>query len=174
MTQIIFFSLIAFVIAQRLFELIVASINTNAILKKGGVEFGRNHYWILVTLHSAFFVSIGLEAMLNGVTLSPYFGIALSIFFAAQLGRIWVIRSMGGRWTTRVLVIKGETLVSAGPFRWLPHPNYTIVAIEIFALPLVFNLFFTSILFSVLNAIVLLAIRLPVERKALRWVKELP
>jgi methyltransferase len=173
MNEIIFFGIIGLVIMQRILELRIAHKNTCALLKNGGIEFGKDHYWILVTLHTAFFVSIFFEVAMKGIEFFHFFYFAGIVFLTAQIGRIWVISSMRGRWTTRIIVLKGEKLVSSGPFLWFAHPNYLIVAIEIATLPLMFNLYFTAINFSILNAFVLLCIRLPVERRALKWVHEI-
>ncbi len=163
-----FFVLITFVILQRLLELRLAKSNTKALLKRGATEFGRNHYWLLVTMHTLFFVSLLVEGISHPLELSKIWYFYIFIFALAQMGRIWVIRTLNGRWTTRILVLSGEKLVRTGPFQYISHPNYWVVAIELLVLPLIFNLYVTATAFSLLNAFVLLAIRLPVEKRALR------
>jgi len=156
-------------IAQRIYELKVAKENTQNLLSHGGVEFGAKHYWMLVTLHTLFFSGMFIEAFLRGVHPPEIWPILFALFLTAQAGRAWVIRTLHGRWTTRILVVPGEKLVDKGPFKIVPHPNYMIVAVEILTLPLIFGLYYTSIIFTVLNALVLLAVRIPEERRALNW-----
>ena len=159
--------LVAAIILQRLVELVVAKRNTSRLLARGAVEFGAEHYWVLVAVHVFFFCSLIAEGVVQGAELSKHWTVFLTVFIFAQLGRVWVIRSMRGRWTTRIIVLPGEALVSSGPFRFISHPNYWIVAIEIFTLPMAFSLYGTAIAASILNAIVLLTIRIPVENRAL-------
>ena len=93
------------------------------------------------------------------------------VFLLAQAGRVWVISSMGGRWTTRIIVLPGEKLVRRGPFRFVSHPNYCVVALELAFLPLAFGHWATALLFTILNALVLLGVRIPAENKALDWAQ---
>lgn len=161
------------VITQRLIELAIAKRNTARLLSIGAIEFGANHYWLLVSMHSLFLLSLLSEYLYRGQLLSPFWIQLLIIFLLAQVVRIWVILTMRGRWTTRILVIKGEKLVRRFPFSIMPHPNYTVVCIEILVLPLIFNLYATAIIFTLLNAIMLLFIRIPEEQKALHWTDKL-
>jgi methyltransferase len=165
----IFFVVIGFVICQRLWELRVAKLNTSALLRKGGIEFGRSHYWLLVTLHSLFFVSLISEAYIRGITFTSLTPLYFLIFLCAQAARLWVIFSLNGRWTTRIVVLPGEKLIRRGPFRYVSHPNYIVVAIELAILPLTFGLTITAAAFTILNALVLLYVRIPSENKALKW-----
>ncbi|MBC7385820.1 MAG: hypothetical protein H7301_06625 [Cryobacterium sp.] len=168
-TVLFFVLLLVFLIVQRLAELKIASRNTAKLLKTGAVEFGGKHYWVLVALHTAFFLSLIAEASGRALETSKLWSIFLTIFIVAQMGRVWVIRSMHGRWTTRIIVSPGKPLVNQGPFQYIPHPNYTIVAVELFVIPMLFNLYLTSAVFTVANVCVLLFIRLPEETRALRW-----
>ncbi len=162
------FILLVFVI-ERAVELRSARRNVRALLARGGREFGASHYPIIVAMHTAFFIILVIEFVLRGAPLLPIFYLPLILLLAAQSLRFWVLHTMKGRWTTRVIVIPGEKLIKEGPFRFLSHPNYVAVAMELFALPLIFGLFTTCIIFSLLNAIVLLFIRIPCERAALEW-----
>jgi methyltransferase len=164
----IFTTVLILLIAERIYELRLAKRNTQKILEIGGIEFGRNHYWVMIALHSLFFFSLLLESILRGVHPPFIWFYLLLVFIAVQYMRAWIIKSMNGRWTTRVLVIPNETLVSKGPFRYFSHPNYWVVAIEILIFPMIFGLYYTAILFTLLNAMVILFIRLPVEKKALK------
>lgn len=161
--------LFLFTALQRIVELRLAKRNTQKLLQNGAVEFGRGHYWVLVVLHSAFFLCLFTEKYLNSPETPAWWPALFTIFFLAQLARVWVIRSLGGRWTTRIIVLPGKATLKQGPFRFLPHPNYTVVAVELAVLPAIFGLYWTAALFSLLNALVLLLLRIPEENRALRW-----
>jgi methyltransferase len=162
-----FLGIVVYTILQRLSEVMIAKRNTAKLLERGAIEFGASHYPFMVMMHTAFFVSMILEYVYSS---DPGFHPQLLLVFAiAQALRFWVMRVLGDRWTTRILVIKGETLVARGPYRYLSHPNYVVVALEILVLPLAFGLWITAIAFTILNAVMLLAIRIPAERKALDW-----
>ncbi len=163
-----FIALVFFLVVQRMVELRIAHRNTTKLLENGGLEFGKDHYWVLVLLHAGFFGSLLLEGFSRSIHASAVWPIYLGVFILAQAGRVWVIRTMNGRWTTRIIISPGAPLVSNGPFRILSHPNYAIVALELFTIPMLFNLYWTAALFTVLNAVVLIAIRIPEETRALR------
>jgi methyltransferase len=165
--MVMFWFVLGASIAERLIELHIAARNTKQLLAQGGREVGRSHYPIIVALHSAFFASMGFEFMVRDPVLPNYWYLAGFLFAAAQACRIWVLATMKRRWTTRVIVVPGETLVATGPYRFLSHPNYLVVALEILSLPLIFGLIWTAAIFSLLNAVVLLSIRIPLERQAL-------
>ncbi len=167
-----FTTVIILLIAQRFYELRIAKRNTRILLGKGGVEFGAKHYWVMILLHGLFFISMVLEAFIRGIHFPFYWPLLLLIFLSAQAARVWIIRTMNGRWTTRILVIPHESLVSHGPYRFVRHPNYSVVVIEILVFPRIFGLTHTALIFTVLNALVLLLIRLPEERKALLWSQQ--
>jgi methyltransferase len=154
-------AILAFVTAQRLFELWLANRNTRRLLADGAVEHGRAHYPLIVGLHAAWLGALWLLAVGRPIDL-----VLLIVFGCLQLGRIWVIASLGPRWTTRIIVVPGESLVMRGPYRFIRHPNYVIVTLEIAILPLVFGLAWVALVFSVLNA-ALLAIRISAEDRAL-------
>lgn len=168
-TIIAFSTLFTLVITQRLIELGIAKRNTQLLLQQGAVEFGKNHYWAMVTLHVSFFLSLLVEGGISGIHLHPYWPYLLALFFLAQICRIWIIKTMQGRWTTRIIVLPGKPRVQKGPFRWIPHPNYLVVAIELITLPFIFELYWTAGLFTLLNAFVLLCIRIPEENRALNF-----
>ena len=90
----------------------------------------------------------------------------LGLFLVLQAGRIWVMASLGPRWTTRIIVKRGAPPVQGGPYRYLRHPNYWVVAGEIAVLPLVFGAWEIATVFSVFNA-GLLVHRIRVEEAAL-------
>jgi methyltransferase len=153
--------LIAFIVVQRLAELLLARRNTARLLVAGAIETGRSHYPWMVALHAAWLVSLWLYGRDR-----PVDPILLIVFLLLQVGRIWAIASLGRRWTTRVIVMPGERLVSRGPYRWLRHPNYVIVALEIAVVPLALGLPVLALIFTVLNAAVLYR-RIRVENAAL-------
>jgi methyltransferase len=170
MVEAVFVGLLLLTILQRLFELRLANRNTKNLLEAGAVEFGASHYPIIIAIHTAFFLSLVTEFSLQTTHLVK--AVFLVFFLLAQLARFWVLKAMDDRWTTRVLVIKGEKLVAHGPYRFVQHPNYLIVCIEIATLPLTFGLIWTALAFSTINLLALLFVRLPVERKALNWSQE--
>ena len=153
--------LLAFVTFQRLSELVIARRNTQRLLEAGGVEVGREHYPLIVALHAAWLLglwALGWDEPINAVW--------LGVYALLQVLRGWVLGSLGARWTTRIIVVPGESLVKRGPYRWLPHPNYLVVAGEIAVLPLTLGLGWYAALFSVLNAAVL-SVRIRAESRAL-------
>ena len=83
-----------------------------------------------------------------------------------QALRIWVIATLGRRWTTRIIVLEGAPLVRRGPYRFLAHPNYVVVGAEIAVLPLMFGLIWSAVVFSALNALILF-VRIRAENAAL-------
>lgn len=171
---ILFLGVLAAVILQRLMELRLARQNAKAIRKRGGYEVGGDHYKWLVGLHSGFFLSLGLEAIGRGVTLPMGWPVPLLLFGTAQLLRIWCIRSLGIFWNTRIFILPGVKGIRKGPYRWLKHPNYIVVTLELFSLPLLFGLFTTAAVFTLLNAVLLLKVRIPIEEKALADNKKRP
>ena len=153
--------LVAFLVAQRLVELCFAQFNTRRLRAKGGVEFGAAHYPLMIALHASWL--LGLWLLGHDRSVIPFW---LAIFVLLQVGRLWVIASLGRRWTTRVIVLPGFAPVSRGPYRWLKHPNYLIVALEIAVVPLALGLPLFALIFSAANA-ALLAYRIRIENEAL-------
>lgn len=153
--------ILAFVTLQRLGELVIARRNTAALLAQGAHEVGAGHYPLIVLIHAAWLASLWLLAPGRPI-LWPLIG----IFAALQLLRLWVLATLGRRWTTRIIILPGAPLVGSGPFRFVRHPNYAVVVAEIAVLPLAFGLWEMSLIFSILNAAVL-AIRIRAEDRAL-------
>ena len=153
--------ILAFVTLQRLGELWLAERNRKRLLAKGAVERDPGHYPLIVAVHGLWLAALWWWA--PGQPIS----VALLLLFAVlQLGRVWVLATLGERWTTRIMVLPGAPLVAGGPYRFVDHPNYVIVVLEIAVLPLVFGLCQIAALFSLLNAAVL-AIRIRAENRAL-------
>lgn len=147
---------------QRAGELVLAHRNTRRLLARGAVEVAPGHYPLIVLLHLAWLA--GLWLLARDAPVDPFW---LALFVVLQGLRVWVIATLGRRWTTRIIVLPGAPLVRAGPYRFLSHPNYIVVAGEIAALPLALGLPLTALAFSVANAAVL-AIRIRAEDRALR------
>jgi methyltransferase len=123
----------------------------------------------MVALHTGLLAACILEVVLLQRPFIPLLGWPmLAIALACQVGRYWIVHTLGRQWNTRVIVVPGAERVRSGIYRWLPHPNYVIVAVEGIALPLVHTAFITAIAFTVLNAVLLLGFRIPVENRALR------
>ena len=155
-------TVVALVALERLAELWHARRNTRALLDAGGVEVGRSHYPLIVALHAAWLLAIVLTVPAEAGVSAP-----LLIAFAVLQGvRLWVLTSLGPYWTTRVITLPGAPLVRRGPYRFLRHPNYVVVAAEIAVLPLAFGAWGVAAVFSGLNA-ALLAWRISLENQAL-------
>lgn len=154
--------ILVYVTAQRLVELRIAKANTRRLKREGAFEVGASHYPLIVALHAFWLAVVWIGAFGEFVHLS-----ALLLFALAQVLRLWTLASIGRRWTTRILVKHGEELVTRGPYRFLAHPNYVVVVLEIALLPAIFGLYAIAILFSLLNAAILV-VRLRAEAEALR------
>ncbi len=163
----VLFSFIAFVVVQRLLELRLARRNEAWAKSRGATEYAPEHYPLFIALHSAWLLGIALESLLRGATLGPWWGLWLGLYALAQFGRYWVISSLGPYWNTRILIVPGGERVRRGPFRFLSHPNYAVVALELFCGPMIFGSWVTAVVFSLLNAALLLGIRIPAEERAL-------
>jgi methyltransferase len=159
--MILSIAVLSFVTVQRLGELVIANRNTRRLLEQGGVERGAEHYPLIVALHAVWLGGLWLLAWDRPVNLAW-----LAAYAVLQAGRAWVLATLGGRWTTRIIAVPGETLVRRGPYRFIRHPNYAVVAGEILVLPLVFGLWVYALVFSALNAGVLW-IRIRAEARAL-------
>ena len=154
--------LVGYVILARLAELLVARRNTRRLLAGGGHEVGRSHYPLIVATHTAWILALAFLVPTE-VPPAPHF---LVPFMLVQVIRYWVIGSLGARWTTRIIVVPGSPLVKHGPYRWLRHPNYWVVAAEIALLPLVFGAWEIALGFSAVNAVILLH-RVRIEEREL-------
>jgi methyltransferase len=154
-------ALLAFVTLQRLVELPIAHANKKRLLEAGGYEVGARHYPLLVAVHAAWLATLWWLAPGQPLHL-PFF----TLFVLIELGRIWVLRTLGRRWTTRIIVVPGQKLVAGGPYRFVNHPNYLVVIGEIAVLPLVFGLWQVAVIFSLLNAAAL-TVRIKAENAAL-------
>ena len=154
-------AVLAFVTLQRLAELLLSQRNTRRLLARGAHEVAPEHYPFLVLLHASWIAVLWFLGPGPPIEVLP-----LILFAILQVGRIWVIATLGDRWTTRIIILPGAPLVTTGPYRWVNHPNYLIVIGEFAVLPLVFGLPMVAIVFSLLNAAIL-AVRIKAENRAL-------
>lgn len=157
---------VALVASQRLLELALARRNERKARAKGAVERGRGHYPFVVALHSLWLVSTLVEGALRGPELPAYWPVPLALFLFVQPLRYWAISALGESWNTKIFVVPGAKPVRNGPYRYLNHPNYVVVAVEILAFPLIFGAWVTALVFTTLNAI-LLSVRIRTENRAL-------
>jgi methyltransferase len=143
--------ILGFVVLQRLAELAYARRNTARLLARGGIETGAGHYPLFVLLHGGWLI-----ALIVFVPSETEINVGLLLIFATlQAARVWVLVSLGRQWTTRIITIPDEPLVARGPYRFLRHPNYVVVAGEIAVLPLIFGAWKIAIIFSLLNVLLL-------------------
>ena len=157
--------ILALVTLQRLAELPWAEANRRRLIAAGGREVAPGHYPLIVLIHAAWLGAMWMLAPGRPINL-----LLLSAFLIVEALRIWVLATLGRRWTTRIIVVPGETLVARGPYRFVSHPNYLVVALEIALLPLVFGLWQVALVFTLLNAAVL-AVRIRAENRALAEVR---
>lgn len=156
---------LTFLIMQRLSELAIAKRNTAALLKQGAYEVGASHYPAMVAMHSLWIACLLFFGFDQGVSYGW-----LAVFAALQALRIWILVSLGPRWTTRIIILP-KPLVAKGPFKYLRHPNYTLVVAEIIVAPMVLGLVWVAAVFTVLNA-AMLWVRIGAEDKALAPLRE--
>jgi methyltransferase len=160
---------VALVAIQRLLELRLSRRHERVLRAHGAVERGREHYPFMVGLHVLWLLSTLAEGLLRGPGLPAYWPIPLALFLLVQPLRYWVIFTLGDYWNTRVLVVPGTKLVRRGPYRYLKHPNYIVVFVEIATFPLIFGAWITAFIFSIGNA-ALLYVRIREENRALAEV----
>jgi methyltransferase len=158
--------ILGIVTLQRAGELVVSRYNTHKLLARGAIEMSPGHYPLIVAVHTAWLISLWVLGRDQPVNI-----LALSGYLALQGFRFWVIHTLGPRWTTRIIILPEQPLVLAGPYRFLSHPNYAVVAGEIVLLPLALNLPLLAVVFTIINAAVL-AIRIRAEDRALASSRE--
>jgi methyltransferase len=161
---------VALIALQRLLDLRLSRRHERALKARGAYESGAGHYPAIVALHAGWLVSVLVEGWSRGPELTTLWPLWAALFLAGQALRYWAILSLGGRWTTRIMVLPGAPLFTSGPYKYVRHPNYVGVALEVLAAPLVFGAWTTACVFTVLNAGVLL-VRLRSEERALRGVE---
>ncbi len=166
-SRVAFTALVGVVALQRLWELRVANRNLAALVRGGAYEVGAGHYPWMVALHASFLVGCVAEVWgLRRPFVEPIALASLAVLAAALALRWWTLRTLGDRWTTRIIVVPGEALVAGGPYRWLRHPNYLAVVLEIVAIPMLHCAWLTAAVFSLANLVVL-RVRIGCEERAL-------
>jgi len=163
----VLYAVLGFVVVQRTVELGVAARNTARLRAQGAVEVDARGYPWFVVLHGAWLASLFLLVPPDAAPSWPL----LALFAALQLGRLWVIATLGRRWTTRIMALPGAMLVEGGPYRYLRHPNYAVVAGEIAVLPLAFGAIAIAAVFSAGN-LALIARRIAIEDRALALCRQ--
>ena len=158
---------VGLVASQRLLELLYSRRNERRLRARGAVERGSAHYPVIVAIHALWLVSTLVEGLLRGPEAPAWWPLPLAAFLLVQPLRYWAIFSLGVNWNTRVLVVPGGKLVRSGPYRYFPHPNYVVVAVEVLTFPLIFGAWITAVTFSLLNA-AMLYVRIQTENRALR------
>jgi len=163
----LYLGLLALFAAERVFELFLSRRNAARALAQGGIEVGQRHFRVMSALHTLFFLSCGLEVLLLHRGFPPVLGwIALGGCAFAQALRYWAIATLGPRWNVRVIVVPDAAPVTSGPYRFIRHPNYVAVVLELGLLPLVHGAYLTALVFTFANA-ALLAVRIRAEERAL-------
>lgn len=161
----VFTVFIIFLLLLRLGELLLARRNERWLLAHGAVEYGQKHYPYIVALHVLFFISLITEYVFtsNGSYSIPL----LVLYFLLLAFKAWAIFSLGKCWNTKIFRIPGCPLVKKGPYRFIKHPNYVVVIAEIALIPLIFHLYITAVVFSILNGM-MLSIRIRKENEVLK------
>lgn len=155
--------------AERLVELAFARRNAKWSFANGGREFGQGHYPVMVGMHAALLLSCVAEVAFLHRPFIPVLGWAMvAVVAASTVVRWWCVSVLGKHWNPRLIIVPGAQLVRSGPYRWIHHPNYTAVAAEVVALPLVHSAWLTAIVFSIANALVL-RVRIRAEDLALGY-----
>jgi len=156
---------ISFIILLRIGELILSKKNENWLLKHNAIEYGQKHYPFIVALHVLFIVSMIIEYSIKQTnTFNPFL---LVLYLLLLIFKVWIIVSLGKFWNTKIYHISSFSLIKDGPYKYFKHPNYLVVIIEIGVIPMIFNLYWTSIVFTVLNFI-MLYVRIKEENKVLK------
>lgn len=159
--------LVLLVGVERLFELWLSRRNLHRALARGGREYGRRHFAVMALMHTAFLFACAAEVVFLDRSFHWVLGAPMLVLtVAAQVLRYWAITTLGERWNTRIVVVPDSEPVTSGPYRWIRHPNYVAVVVELFALPLVHGAWWTAISFSAANAWVL-TVRIRAEEQAL-------
>ena len=162
-----FTALVAFLIAQRVFELMLAEKNRRWSMAHGGVESGQQHYLVIVGMHVLYYGSLIFERHYFSRAWNPAWPLWLGVLVLAQALRIWVIVTLGPLWNTRIIVIPGRSLVGSGPYRFVRHPNYVAVSVELAAVALLCGAYVTAFCFTIANVLVL-RVRIREEELALK------
>ena len=153
--MIAFWIFLFVLISQRLIELLIAKRNEKILKAQGAIEFDKNGYKAIAVMHVAFFISLISEKVFLQRTLNTYWFVFAVLFVGAQFLRYWAIKSLGVYWNTKILVLPNHQLINRGPYKYLRHPNYIAVIVEIAVIPLLFSCYITAIVVSVINLLLL-------------------
>ena len=166
-----FWLILIFIILQRIVELVIAKRNEKWMIQRGGVVWGREHYKWFIVVHLLFFLSILIEVSLRDFSNYVFNIYVFALFLMTQLARVWCIQSLGKFWNTKIIILPHRTLVNRGPYKFVKHPNYIIVGVELFIIPILFGAYITAFIFPMLH-LLLMTIRIPLENKALSEVEK--
>jgi methyltransferase len=162
-----YLALLAMLAGERMFELLLSRRNALRAFASGAVEAGQGHFAVMAVFHAAFIASCAAESIFVDHAIAPAVSIAALAFAAgAQVLRYAAVMTLGDRWNTRIIVTPGAAPVTGGIYRWVRHPNYIAVALELAAIPMIRGCWITALAFSVGNA-VMMAVRIPAEERAL-------
>ena len=153
--MIAFWIFLFVLISQRLIELLIAKRNEKILKAQGAIEFDKNGYKAIAVMHVAFFISLISEKVFLQRALNTYWFVFAVLFVGAQFLRYWAIKSLGVYWNTKILVLPNHQLINGGPYKYLRHPNYIAVIVEIAVIPLLFSCYITAIVVSVINLLLL-------------------
>lgn len=162
-----YLALVVMVALQRLSELLLSGRNERQLKSIGAIEVESGHFIYMKIIHSLWLVACLVEAYLR-LTPPPAWiaSVFLLIFIAGQAMRLMAIKKLGIRWSVKIMVLPNHTPVNDGIFKYIRHPNYLGVILEIFALPLIYGSWITALVFSLLNALIL-KVRIKKEESAL-------
>ena len=163
--------MVTLIMIQRISELYIAKKNRTWAMTVGAQEFGASHYPLFFLLHIGWLVGWVIESSLSRGSVSEFWYLWLSLFVIAQGLRYWCMASLGQLWNTRILVIPGSRAINKGPYQYVTHPNYLAVAIELISVPMLFGAIITAIIVTLVNAMLILVVRIPEEEHALRLLK---
>lgn len=163
--------LFVFIICQRIVELFIAKNNERWMKARGGIERFPNHHKWFIIVHTSFFLAILIEVYVRNEVIISLNYFLFCLFIATQIGRIWCIQSLGRFWNTKIIVLPGVSLIRKGPYKYVKHPNYIIVGLELLIVPLLFKAYITAFVFPILH-LILLSIRIPSEEKALNKIAQ--
>ncbi|MCG5105198.1 hypothetical protein L3V42_16840 [Oceanobacillus sp. APA_J-5(13-2)] len=167
----IFWWIFIFIALERIVELVIAKRNEKWMLERGGVEWGRGHYKWFIVVHLLFFISILLEVTVRDYSNFVLNSYVFALFLLTQAARVWCIQSLGKFWNTKIIILPDCPLISRGPYKFVKHPNYIIVGVELFIIPIMFGAYFTAFLFPILH-LTLMTVRIPMENRALAELKK--
>jgi len=161
----IFSLFMVMLILLRIGELLLSKRNEKWLLQNGAIEYGSEHYPWIVLLHAGFIVALVIEYVTQPI--ASYSLVLIVLYFFLIVFKVWTIFSLGKFWNTKIYRIKEFPLIKKRMYKYIKHPNYMIVIAEIALIPLAFHLYYTAVIFSLLN-LMMLYVRIKEENKALQ------